>query len=35
MYLIKGDKMRGCARNEISIYFDYFYTLFLLFRMEG
>ena len=21
MYLIKGDKMRGCARNGISIYF--------------
>ena len=35
MYLIKGNKMEGCTRDEISIYFNYFYTLFLLFRMEG
>jgi len=35
MYLIKGNKMRGCDRNGISVYFNYFYTLFLLFRMEG
>ena len=35
MYLIKGNKMRGCDRDGISIYFNYFYTLFLLFRMEG
>ena len=35
MYFIKGDKMRGCARDEIFIYFNYFYTLFLLFKLEG
>ena len=35
MYFIKGVKMRGCARNGISIYFNYLYTLFLLFKMEG
>lgn len=35
MYLIKGNKMRGCARNGISIYFNYLYTLFLLFKLEG
>ena len=35
MYLIKGDKMRGYDRDGISIYFNYFYTLFLLFKMEG
>ena len=34
MYLIKGDKMRGCARNGISISFNYLYTLFLLFKLE-
>ena len=35
MYLIKGNKMRGCDRNGISIYFNYLYTLFLLFKLEG
>lgn len=35
MYLIKGNKMRGCARDEISIYFNYLYALFLLFKLEG
>lgn len=35
MYLIKGNKMGGCDRDEISIYFNYYYTLFLLFKMEG
>jgi len=35
MYFIKGDKMRGCARSGISIYFNYLYTLFLLFKLEG
>lgn len=23
MYLIKGNKMEGCTRDEISIYFNY------------
>lgn len=35
MYLIREDKMRGCTRDEISIYFNYLHTLFLLFKMEG
>lgn len=35
MYLIKRYKMGGCARDEISIYFNYLYTLLLLFKMEG
>ena len=28
MYLIKGNKMRGCDRNGISIYFNYFIPYF-------
>ena len=35
MYLIKRNKMGGCARDEISIYFNYLYALFLLFKLEG
>ena len=35
MYLIKGNKMGGWARDKISIYFNYLYTLFLLFKLEG
>lgn len=35
MHFIKGNKMRDCDRDGISIYFNYFYTLFLLVKMEG